>query len=57
MHEKFIDRCIELALCGKADVAPNPMVGSVIVHEGKIIGEGRGGKGPTFLSIFVYMVL
>jgi len=48
MHEKFIDRCIELALLGKADVAPNPMVGSVIVHEGKIIGEGYHMKcgGP-----------
>lgn len=33
-------RCIELARLGMGDVAPNPMVGSVIVHEGKIIGEG-----------------
>ncbi len=33
-------RCIELAQLGVGDVAPNPMVGSVIVHKGKIIGEG-----------------
>lgn len=35
-----MQRCIQLALCGNGTVAPNPMVGSVIVHNGKIIGEG-----------------
>lgn len=38
--EFYIQRCIELALKGKGFVAPNPMVGAVIVHQGKIIGEG-----------------
>ncbi len=33
-------RCISLALNGLGRVAPNPLVGSVIVYEGKIIGEG-----------------
>ena len=33
-------RCLELATLGKGYVAPNPMVGSVIVCDGKIIGEG-----------------
>ncbi len=33
-------RCIQLALNGKGFVAPNPMVGAVIVYNGKIIGEG-----------------
>ncbi|HSB94355.1 MAG TPA: bifunctional diaminohydroxyphosphoribosylaminopyrimidine deaminase/5-amino-6-(5-phosphoribosylamino)uracil reductase RibD, partial [Flavitalea sp.] len=33
-------RCIELALKGAGRVAPNPMVGSVLVHDGRIIGEG-----------------
>jgi diaminohydroxyphosphoribosylaminopyrimidine deaminase/5-amino-6-(5-phosphoribosylamino)uracil reductase len=33
-------RCIELARKGKGLVAPNPMVGCVIVHDAKIIGEG-----------------
>ncbi len=33
-------RCIELAKHGKGSVHPNPLVGSVIVHAGKIIGEG-----------------
>ena len=33
-------RCLELAKLGMGYTAPNPMVGAVIVHEGKIIGEG-----------------
>jgi len=33
-------RCIELAKKGQGYVAPNPMVGSVIVYEDRIIGEG-----------------
>ena len=39
-HEKYIKRCIELAQNGFGTTYPNPMVGSVIVYEGKIIGEG-----------------
>ena len=34
-------RCIELAKLGAGYVAPNPMVGAVLVHEDEIIGEGR----------------
>lgn len=33
-------RAIELAKLGAGKVSPNPMVGCVIVNEGKIIGEG-----------------
>jgi diaminohydroxyphosphoribosylaminopyrimidine deaminase/5-amino-6-(5-phosphoribosylamino)uracil reductase len=33
-------RCIELAFKGAGTVAPNPMVGAVLVHENRIIGEG-----------------
>lgn len=40
MHEKYIRRCIELAKNGLGTTYPNPLVGSVIVHNGKIIGEG-----------------
>lgn len=36
----FMARCIQLARQGMGRVAPNPMVGAVIVHDGKIIGEG-----------------
>jgi diaminohydroxyphosphoribosylaminopyrimidine deaminase / 5-amino-6-(5-phosphoribosylamino)uracil reductase len=39
-HENYMRRCIELAKTGMGNTAPNPMVGSVIVHAGKIIGEG-----------------
>lgn len=38
--EKFIRRCIQLARQGKAGARPNPMVGAVVVCDGKIIGEG-----------------
>ena len=33
-------RCLELARCGRLHAAPNPMVGAVLVHDGRIIGEG-----------------
>jgi len=33
-------RCIEIAKNGLGSTAPNPMVGAVIVHNTKIIGEG-----------------
>ena len=33
-------RCLQLAALGAGHVAPNPMVGAVLVHEGTIIGEG-----------------
>ena len=35
-----MQRAIELAKLGAGHVAPNPMVGCVIVHNNKIIGEG-----------------
>ena len=39
-HEYYIARCIELAKNGFGTTYPNPMVGSVIVYNGQIIGEG-----------------
>jgi diaminohydroxyphosphoribosylaminopyrimidine deaminase/5-amino-6-(5-phosphoribosylamino)uracil reductase len=38
--EQYMSRCIQLARLGGGDVAPNPMVGAVLVYEDKIIGEG-----------------
>ena len=40
IHEKYIRRCIELAKNGLGNTYPNPMVGSVVVLNDKIIGEG-----------------
>ena len=47
-HELYMRRAIELARNGAGSVSPNPMVGCVIVHEGRIIGEGwhRTFGGP-----------
>lgn len=36
----FMQRCLQLAEQGRGYVSPNPMVGAVVVHNGKIIGEG-----------------
>jgi diaminohydroxyphosphoribosylaminopyrimidine deaminase/5-amino-6-(5-phosphoribosylamino)uracil reductase len=37
-------RCLQLAGLGKGSVAPNPMVGAVLVHDDAIIGEGYHKK-------------
>lgn len=39
-HEYYMHRCFELALKGAGRVAPNPLVGAVLVHDGRNIGEG-----------------
>ncbi|HRH63591.1 MAG TPA: bifunctional diaminohydroxyphosphoribosylaminopyrimidine deaminase/5-amino-6-(5-phosphoribosylamino)uracil reductase RibD [Bacteroidia bacterium] len=39
-HAEYMHRCIEIATNGIGKVSPNPMVGAVIVHNAKIIGEG-----------------
>lgn len=39
-HEQFMQRALDLAALGNERVAPNPMVGAVIVHNNRIIGEG-----------------
>ena len=43
-HEHYMQRCIDLASAGLGSVAPNPLVGAVIVYEGRIIGEGYHQK-------------
>ncbi len=42
--EKYINRCLQLSEKGFGSVAPNPMVGAVIVHDNKVIGEGYHEK-------------
>lgn len=43
-NEFYMTRCIGLARKALGNTYPNPMVGSVIVHNGKIIGEGYHHK-------------
>jgi diaminohydroxyphosphoribosylaminopyrimidine deaminase/5-amino-6-(5-phosphoribosylamino)uracil reductase len=47
-HQQYMQRCLQLAAKDQFSVAPNPMVGAVIVNQGVIIGEGyhRTFGGP-----------
>lgn len=42
--EQYMRRCLQLAELGAGNVAPNPMVGAVLVYEDTIIGEGYHQK-------------
>jgi diaminohydroxyphosphoribosylaminopyrimidine deaminase/5-amino-6-(5-phosphoribosylamino)uracil reductase len=44
LDEQFMDRALMLAAKGAGHVSPNPMVGAVIVKDGRIIGEGYHEK-------------
>jgi len=48
IHDKFMAQALRLAALGGRAVAPNPMVGAVIVKNGKVIGKGYHKKfgGP-----------
>jgi diaminohydroxyphosphoribosylaminopyrimidine deaminase/5-amino-6-(5-phosphoribosylamino)uracil reductase len=51
-HEYYMQRCIELAKNGAGLVAPNPMVGAVIVHKNRIIGQGyHAGFGEPHAEV------
>ena len=55
IDEKFMQRCIQLAKNGQQNAKPNPMVGAVIVHNGRIIGEGyhvRCGEAHAEVNAF-----
>lgn len=53
--EKYMRRCLDLAKKGEGFTYPNPLVGAVIVHNGKIIGEGfhlkAGGPHAEVIAI------
>ncbi len=52
---KYMRRCLQLAACGADGARPNPMVGAVIVCDGRIIGEGyhvRCGEGHAEVNAF-----
>ncbi len=40
LDELYMSRALELAQLGQGKVSPNPMVGCVIVHDNRVIGEG-----------------
>jgi diaminohydroxyphosphoribosylaminopyrimidine deaminase / 5-amino-6-(5-phosphoribosylamino)uracil reductase len=40
VHQPYMHRCLQLAKLAEGHVAPNPMVGAVLVHNNRIIGEG-----------------
>lgn len=53
--ERYMERCLQLACNGQQNARPNPMVGAVIVADGKIIGEGyhvRCGQGHAEVNAF-----
>ena len=53
--ERYMRRCLQLAACGRQNAKPNPMVGAVLVHEDRIIGEGyhvRCGEGHAEVNCF-----
>ncbi len=60
IDEKYMHRCIQLARNGMRNAKPNPMVGAVIVCEGRIIGEGyhvRCGEGHAEVNAFASVVM
>lgn len=53
--ERYMQRCLQLAQNGRQNAKPNPMVGAVIVVDGRIIGEGyhvRCGQGHAEVNAF-----
>lgn len=53
--DMYMRRCLQLAGNGMQNAKPNPMVGAVIVADGRIIGEGyhvRCGEGHAEVNAF-----
>lgn len=54
-NELYMRRCLELARLGMGSVSPNPMVGALLVHNGKVIAENYhrrfGGQHAEALVI------
>ena len=58
LNIEFMWRALQLARNGEGNVSPNPLVGAVIVHDNKIIGEGFHslGDGCVFKEDFYYQM-
>ena len=46
--EEYMKRALELARKGEGHTSPNPMVGCVVVKDGRIISEGYHEKYGEF---------
>lgn len=55
IDEMYMERALSLAARGRGTTTPNPMVGAVIVRDGRVIGEGyhiRAGEGHAEVNAF-----
>lgn len=53
VHQHWMARCIDLAQQAAGQTAPNPLVGSVIVRAGEVVGEGfHPGAGQPHAEVF-----
>ena len=51
-HELHMRRALELAALGRGLVSPNPMVGAVVVRDGRVVGEGwHEGPGTAHAEV------
>jgi diaminohydroxyphosphoribosylaminopyrimidine deaminase / 5-amino-6-(5-phosphoribosylamino)uracil reductase len=51
-HERHMRRALELAALGRGLVSPNPMVGAVVVRDGRVVGEGwHEGPGTPHAEV------
>ena len=55
--EFYMQRCLDLAENALGKTYPNPIVGCVIVHEGKIIGEGWHKKHMMLMQKLMQLIL
>jgi diaminohydroxyphosphoribosylaminopyrimidine deaminase / 5-amino-6-(5-phosphoribosylamino)uracil reductase len=51
-RESFMGRALELAALGRGLASPNPMVGAVVVRDGRVVGEGwHEGPGTPHAEV------
>ena len=52
LDEYYIEKTFELARKAEGSVSPNPLVGAVLVKDGRVIGEGyHRGKGTPHAEV------
>ena len=53
VHDHWMYRCIDLARQARGQTSPNPMVGSVIVKNGEVLGEGFHPKQGNLMQKYL----